>query len=124
MNRLFSNVVWWLGGIVALVVLNSIFLVLVGGMDILFHVPPQFVIALFVPALCMGAGVLTILVRSVRRLTFAQRTRTSPEQATESAAGVMRWRSAPSLHSAVVIRRRNSTDNSNARERRAYASTV
>jgi len=124
MNRLSLNLVWWLGGIAAFTAINSIFLVLVVGMDVLFHVAPQIVIPLFVPALCICAGIVTTLVRSVRRLISAPRIMTSTEDATDSASGVMHWLNTPSLHSAVVILRRNSTDNSNARERRVYASTV
>jgi hypothetical protein len=115
MSRFSTNLAWWLGGIIAFAALNLIFFTVV--------VAPQFVIPLFVPALCAVAGVVTILARSARRLASA-RGGASPEQATNSAAGAMGWRSAPALHSAVVIRRHNSTNNFNAHERRAYASTV
>jgi hypothetical protein len=123
MNRLSSNLAWWLGGIIAFAALNFIFFTVVVGMDVLFHVAPQFVVLLFVPALCAVAGVVTILARSARRLDSA-RGGASPEQATNNAAGSMGWLSAPTLHSAVVIRRHNSTNNFNGHERRAYASTV
>jgi hypothetical protein len=123
MSRFSTNLAWWLGGIIAFAALNLIFFTVVVGMDVLFHAAPQFVIPLFVPALCAVAGVVTILARSARRLASA-RGGASPEQATNSAAGAIGWRSAPALHSAVVIRRHNSTNNFNAHERRAYASTV
>src|SRR5262249_27598932 len=99
--------------------------VLVVAMDVLFHVAPQIVIPLFVPALCIGTAVITTVVRRVRGLTSAQRASTSAAGVTErAAAGVLIGRSAPSLHSALVIRQLNSTDNSNTGVRRAYASTL
>jgi hypothetical protein len=123
MKRISSNIAWWLGGIAAHAALNSSFFIVVVGMDVVFHAAPQFVVPLFVPALCAVTGMVTILVRRARRPDFA-RGGTIREQATGRAAGAILWRSAPALHSAVVIRRRNSTNNSNAHERRAYASTV
>jgi hypothetical protein len=108
---------------IAFAVLNLIFFTAVAGTDVVFHAPPQFVVPLFVPALCAVAGVVTILARSAQRLA-SSRGGASPEQATDTAARPAGWRSAPMLHSAVVIRRRNSTNNFNARERRTYASTV
>lgn len=124
MKKLSSNIAWWLGGIIAFSILNLIFFTVVVGMDVLFHIAPQFVVPLFVPVLCAAAGLITILARSARRLDSAQGG-ASPEQATTtSAAGAMGWRSAPALHSAIIIRRRNSTNNFNTLERRAYDSTV
>lgn len=120
MKRLLSNAGWWGGGAAALALLNVIFFVFVVVMDAALGVAPQFAVPLFVPAL-VACGLAVSLI------AWACRPAARNASDSEPAASAARWRGRwgePALRSAVIIRRRYSTDNIHARERRAYGATV
>jgi hypothetical protein len=120
-NRLSSTAASLIRGIVAFFFLNFIYLTLVVGMDVLFHVAPQVVIPLFVPGLCAVVGVITAVVRSARSRASSPAD-ANFKRATNRIGEATGRRRAPVLQSALIIRRRNARNTFNDGRRRAYAS--
>jgi hypothetical protein len=111
---------WWLVGSLALAILNLLFFLIVIGADILFATAPQFVVPLLVPSLVLTAFLVLWLTRNQRSISVGS-VDARHSQADERP---MIWSRVPSLHSVVIIRRRNSSNSFCHTERTEYEATI
>lgn len=134
MNGRSLNLGWAVISLIALVLLNLIFLGFVAGSDVALGAAPQFTIPIFVPLLVVISGALVMLWRTLLMLASARVRPAASETDLDaderssnghrSPSGRHIWSSqTATLHSVLIIRRQ-STPNVHGQSRVAYETTV